>query len=424
MLGLFLTFYFLSPAQAAFDQPVSWKDMEALNLQTILKTQYASPHHLLFSHIQWNDFLIALQDTEQRVDPEFKVPKELVPSVSFWLKIYTEYSSQQVVLCDKHHPELVYEVLDFRDLAQKARNQAAFEIMRQRQIRKTLHAYQVAFKNLNRKKRIKHRQLAPLEQNILSVLRESKHKYSFVVLAKNIKTQTGQRDNIMKGLLAAELFIPKMEQIFRAQGLSPDLVRLSLVESSFNLKAVSSAGAVGVWQFLKRSGDEYLIIDPKISIDERLSPLKSTLAAAKLLKRNHRILKTWPLAITSYNHGLKGLRTLANKKPRLGWASRNYYSEFLAVLRAEKYRHLFYGNSPELKQSTEVSFYQLKKSESALDLAYRFGISLQEFNLYNPDIKNLHKKLPKKFWIATPDIQKNNVDTFVRKHTVTLNRGF
>jgi membrane-bound lytic murein transglycosylase D len=59
----------------------------------------------------------------------------------------------------------------------------------------------------------------------------------------------------------------------------------------------SSAGAAGLWQFTRFTGRRYLRVDHVV--DERLDPLESTRAAARLLQYNHSILKSWPLAITA-----------------------------------------------------------------------------------------------------------------------------
>ena len=48
-------------------------------------------------------------------------------------------------------------------------------------------------------------------------------------------------------------------------------------------------------------------------IDERRDPLKSTVAAAWLLKDNYRQLKSWPLALTAYNHGPTSVRRAVRK---------------------------------------------------------------------------------------------------------------
>jgi membrane-bound lytic murein transglycosylase D len=315
------------------------------------------------------------------------------------------------------HPEVIYDVLDFRDLARTARNQVVYEIVSRQRIQKLVNAYRAAFAKLARNPHPK--KPTREEQNIMLAMKKLNHKHSLRELSRNLRAQTGQRDNIVKGLLAADTFLPKMEMIFSNMGLPPELTRLSLVESSFNLKAISRVGATGVWQFMPKSGKEYLVINEGAHIDERLSPLKSTVAAAKLLKRSQKLLGSWALTITSYNHGYSGIRNIPAaaktsdrigrlftgcSKPRgrkLGWASRNYYQEFLAVLYAESYRHIFYGELPQAA-SPSIVFYQIKNRTTAAKLVLEHGVSMYEFRLFNPDVMNLRTPLPKGFWVALP----------------------
>jgi membrane-bound lytic murein transglycosylase D len=132
-----------------------------------------------------------------------------------------------------------------------------------------------------------------------------------------------------------------------------DLVALPIVESGFRVVAQSSVGAAGIWQFTHGTGRRYMRIDHVL--DERRDPLAATEAAARYLRGNYEMLGSWPLAITGYNHGEAGVATavsqlgttdlgviVENYRGRaFGFASRNFYSEFLAardVLRnAEKY---------------------------------------------------------------------------------------
>jgi len=71
------------------------------------------------------------------------------------------------------------------------------------------------------------------------------------------------------------------------------------------------------------------------------------------------------------------------------------------VLHAEAYRHLFYGDAP-LPSGHAVAFVQLERPMTALALALEKGIALQEFRFFNPDIKDLRRKLPRGFWVALP----------------------
>jgi hypothetical protein len=130
------------------------------------------------------------------------------------------------------------------------------------------------------------------------------------------------------------------------------------VESSYNVRARSSAGAVGLWQITKPAARRLLHIGRRA--DERQDPLKATHAAARILKANHASLGSWPLAITAYNHGpggvARGVREVGSQDiselvsryrgPAFGFASRNFYAEFLAALEVVSERQLHFGADP------------------------------------------------------------------------------
>jgi membrane-bound lytic murein transglycosylase D len=415
LLNLLVFALISSTAYGAYDQSVTWSDMSNLDLRPVLKSQYASENNLLDPNIPDSATELVLNDADHHIINEgFRIPPELRESVAFWLKIYTQYTTQHLVLYDSNHPGRVYEVLDFRELAKTSRSQIVYEILRKQRTEKTLAAYRAAFKHLAKNPHPKHPSREEL--NIIGTIPNVSHKRNFAELNKHLRTQTGQRDNIIKGLVAGETYFPKMEGLFLKMGLPVELTRISLVESSFDLDSRSRTGAAGVWQFMPNSGKEFLLIDDRHQIDERISPLKATVAAGKLLKRNHAILKDWALAVTSYNHGLRGLlhvkaspgrknvwKMLDSDSSHLGIASRNYYSEFLAVLHAEAYRKIYYGEPPVVSDHVKFTqFVQIPKAMLASTFSKENGISLQEFRVLNPDIRNISRLIPAGFWIALP----------------------
>lgn len=366
----------------------------------------------------------AMTDADRRIDESFRVPAPMKNTVSLWLRVYTEFSSEQTVFFDKKHPEVIYEVMDFRDLKRSSRNLMAYEIVRERRLKKQMAEYRKAFASLLKKsKRAKLNpdspKLSPLERKILAATTLSEHQHPLREWNSGFHIQTGQRDSIIKGLLSAETFFPKMEEIFEELDIPKELTRIPLVESSFNLNAHSRAGAQGVWQFMPASGKEYMKVDPALGIDERISPLKATVAAARLLRRNLVIAGNWPLAITAYNHGYTGIKKLNaaqretaldgrlfslcsnNKRRTLGYASSNYYAEFLALLHAEAYKDLFYGDTP-LPVAPALTFHRVNAPLTALEYSRRNGIPLQDFRLFNPDIRNVNVRLPVGYYVILP----------------------
>lgn len=159
-----------------------------------------------------------------------------------------------------------------------------------------------------------------------------------------IRIQRGGKEQFLEGLKIAGRYMTPMQRIFRDEGLPVELAYLPLVESSFNVRARSSVGAVGMWQFMPETGRKFMRVDT--AVDERRDPMRSTRAAARLLKENYRILGNWPLVITAYNHGtegvFRGIKAVESddlvdlihgyRSPTFGFASRNLYAEFRAVV--------------------------------------------------------------------------------------------
>jgi membrane-bound lytic murein transglycosylase D len=411
-------------ARAAVSMSGPWNSQQEVDLNEILQADYESQTNLYQSNTNDDLLQVALADVDHRVTEDFRVPEAIRPIVRFWLQIYTQYTTRHVVVLDKLHPDLVYEVLDFRPLAQTARNSVAFEILKNRRIEATLKHYQTAFSRLLKNPRPSHPSI--YERRILQAIRKHPHKHPMAMFAKNVHTQTGQRDNVMRGLRIADEYLPMMEQIFIESGVPHQLTRLSMVESSFNVNAVSKVGAKGVWQFMPDTAQHYLKLDTKRQFDERLSPIKSTVAAAELLKSNRRSLGSWALAITAYHSGYRGLIGLrkldADDLPyrrlfsggcknatHLGWAGRNYFPSFLALVHAEAYREVFYNLAQPLPMKPVTLEYAPGK-KSALVLSIERGLDIQEFKKLNPDVQNLLVTLPKGTRLAFPSRKSGTQD--------------
>lgn len=100
----------------------------------------------------------------------------------------------------------------------------------------------------------------------------------------------------------ANRFFPVLDTILKSEGVPEDFKYLALIESSLDPRAVSPAGAVGIWQFLKGTARDYgLQVDNEI--DERYHLEKSTRAACRYFKKAYERYGSWTLVASSYNIG-------------------------------------------------------------------------------------------------------------------------
>ena len=286
----------------------------------------------------------------------FARPASLEPQVRFWRAIFGTYSRLQVVVHDTVDLDKIYSVLDFRSsgdlgpiaLEQLVREETTAELARLRAI----------FRKLD-DAGPKPEGLTADEQRIFDLFRGDTNRFKFSEAAdeKRLRSQKGLREKFANGIRIAHRYLPEMERIFRDEGLPLELTRLPLVESCFDVEAYSKVGAAGIWQFMPATGRIYSM-DVNNVVDERRDPIASTRAAARFLRHNYEQLEeAWPLAITAYNHGPAGIRRAISdtgttdigvivdryKGPSFGFASRNFYAEFLAALDVDQHRDAYFG---------------------------------------------------------------------------------
>lgn len=163
--------------------------------------------------------------------------------------------------------------------------------------------------------------------------------------------QGPKKDWMLNSLRRAGRYMPRMQSIFREEGLPEDLVYLALIESGFNPYARSRAGAVGIWQFIPETGVRYgLRITPWV--DERRDPEKSTRAAARYLKDLYAQFGDWYLAAAAYNCGEKNVEyalqrySLDNfwhltQLPQFPTETKEYVPKYLAALMIAKEPHKY-----------------------------------------------------------------------------------
>ena len=265
-------------------------------------------------------------------------------NVVFWTDIYARYTSTQGVLHDKQDLSIVYDVIDLVHTHEPGSS----KINRQR-TRKAKKKYRATLRKLA----LREPPADFEEQRVVDLLGPDATPSDYYHYSRNIRCQVGQRDFFRAGLIRSGAYLDEIRKIFKHHGLPEDLAYLPHVESSFNPRAYSKFGAAGIWQFTRSTGKRYLRIG--YSVDERRDPILSSHAAARLLKFNYQRLQDWPMAITAYNHGINGMMRARrargsyeaifnNYRSRLfRFASRNFYSEFLAARDVAKNYRMYFG---------------------------------------------------------------------------------
>ncbi|WP_051553631.1 lytic transglycosylase domain-containing protein [Desulfobulbus elongatus] len=254
-------------------------------------------------------------------------------NVRFWENVYSRYSTRQGILHDTENLGRVYAVVDLVDW--ETTDAARINGERIKAAKERITAILTRLGSGEPPRTTEERRIAglfpPRRHTVYHEARE------------NVRLQLGQSDRFYEGVIRSGKYLTQFKRIFISQGLPPELVYLPHVESSFNPKAYSKAGAAGLWQFTRSTGKDYLTINDLV--DERYDPYIATQAAARLLKGNYEQLQTWPLALTAYNHGRTGMLRavremgsyenifLSYNQGSFKFASRNFYSEFLAAIR-------------------------------------------------------------------------------------------
>ena len=351
------------------------------------------------------------------VSDTFPVYDSIRPNISFWKKIYSEYSTTQGVIHDKRNLGIIYEVIELKN-----RNHHGSRKINRNRIKKVKKKYKLILAKLARGESPK----ASEEKRVVNLFGTEAKRSDFRTAMRNLRCQVGQKDPFRQGIIRSGAYLAKIQQIFRDAGLPMELSYLPHVESSFNPKAYSKFGAAGIWQFTRSTGKRFMTVS--YAVDERRDPILSSYAAARLLKQNFEKLGNWPMAITAYNHGITGMLRAKRRKGSyetifkeyrsriFKFASRNFYSEFLAAIEvAQNYQHYFGDlamDTPLESQEVVMAGYG-SLPEIARQLKLELSV-LRELNpaLRNPVIRG-QKYVPKGFRLRLPPRAGQNWESII-----------
>jgi membrane-bound lytic murein transglycosylase D len=333
----------------------------------------------------------------------FPRPPELEPAIRFWTRVYTEVDTNAGFLHDSMNLSVVYRRVDF--------NREQIESHRQR-IQQDLQVLASGRRS----------GLTLHQQEVLDAWPAGVSNSELAAAVNNVRFQLGQSNRFMEGLIRSGAYREHIEKVARDRGLPIELAALPHVESSFHPGAYSHANAAGMWQFMRTTGQRFMRIDN--IVDERMDPYIATHAAMSLLEYNYRLLGTWPLALTAYNHGAGGMSRavrevgsnriediIGNYRGRaFGFAGRNFYPQLLAVLDVERQANAVFGVL-HLNPAPEYDEFVLESYIEAETLARALGVTVQQLRFDNPALRPVvwqgAKRIPSGY---TVKIQKNSIN--------------
>lgn len=313
----------------------------------------------------------------------FPLPDSLRPNVEFWKRVYSEIDGKQGFMHDDRHLSIVYETISLPTNASRKERQRVIDQARQ-QIRSRL-------------KRIATQSYASLsaeEKAIHDLFPKQSSSRDFRSAMQHIRFQLGQADKFRQAIRRSGYYTQYILDRLRQADLPLELAALPFVESSFNIVAHSHVGAAGIWQFMPATGRRFMEVSHVI--DERYDPYRATDAAVRLLQYNYSILNSWPLALTAYNHGVGGMRRAVKKtgtrdigvivqkyrSRTFGFASRNFYAEFLAALEVSQNRQKYFPGIKPYASESLVRF-ELDHFIPAKTLASAIGVKLDKLKQHN-----------------------------------------
>ncbi len=333
-------------------------------------------------------------------------PAQLERDVQFWVRVYTEVDTNSGFLHDEYNLGVVYDTLHFEPSTTPAERQRIVDAARNR--------YGVA---LRRIADAGDGALSAEDQRIRELWGAEGTPARLRAAVDDMRFQLGQADRFRAGLVRSGAWETHIAETLANLGLPAELAVLPHVESSFNPSAYSKVGAAGLWQFMRSTGRRYMRIDG--AVDDRLDPFRSTEAAAQLLAYNYRVLGTWPLALTAYNHGTAGVRHAKETMGTddivrivrgytgrtFGFASRNFYVSFLAALEIDRNPQKYFG---QVNKEPEARFHEVELPAYVPVTALQRALKLDAGQLRAlnpallPSVWNGQQRVPKGYRLRLP----------------------
>lgn len=411
----FFVFLFITASDPFFGVELTWKKPPPDEISDVVERLW----------FRTDAFHRYITDYDNRVSDLFPVDPYFYPNVQFWFLIYTQFESSAVVIHDKTDLSIIYKVLDFSSLHKKELPRNTIYILQDKiaedkveELKRDLD--ELAMNPFSLSTTSKHILRTLKQAGITLPDSKSDRSIFFTELKKNLRTQTGQKNFIKSGIMESLPYQAFLFRLFNDKKLPKELLAIPFLESSFNPRAHSKVSAAGAWQFMPLISSYYLPKRGK-NLDYRFNVGLSSVAAAKLLSENHRILKSWDLAVTAYNSGTKHLLKTKRELNRgdvslediikhsdskhFGFASKNFYSEFLALIHTLAYQEeLFDGlHAHDRSDVNEELKYFITKCSVRIDKALGTA-TLDDVHFHNHQLLKSTHTIPRGYLLTAKSL--------------------
>lgn len=212
-------------------------------------------------------------------------------------------------------------------------------------------------------------------------------------LDRELTVNTYWHSSTILSIKSTMRFFPTMERILKEEGVPTDLKYIAVAESALR-NAVSPAGAKGIWQFMKGTGNEYGL-EINDEVDERYHLEKSTRAAAKYLKSLRNRFGSWANAAAAYNMGGGNMNKHLREQQAESYFDLNlneetsrYYFRLVAIKNILENPRAFGFYLDKEDYYKALDDYRIVEVDSSVEnwgaFAAEQGISYRILKVYNP----------------------------------------
>jgi len=207
-----------------------------------------------------------------------------------------------------------------------------------------------------------------------------------------------ERNFFRESLQRSGSFRPQILEMLKQAGLPAELSWLPLIESGFKVNALSSARALGLWQFIPSTGYKFGL-KRDLFVDERLDPVKSTEAAIAYFKELHQMFGDWSTVLAAYNCGEgRVLRIIRDQNvnyldnfwdlyERLPRETARYVPRFLATLHVLSNPEKYGLDKVDLELPWKYETVSITKQAHLKDIAKELCIDANDLKQINPELR-------------------------------------